>query len=90
MAERYKPTSAEKRMDRLLESRDVALEQIHDLMMSRPQKPIGLLGYIDAFERISNLIIRVENAGAGESKEIVIRFERVPELEFEKEDGGDD
>jgi hypothetical protein len=84
--ERYKPTSKERRMDKLLESRDTALNKFHEILTSGAG-PKGLLAYLETYERVSNLIERVRNAHT-DSKEIVIRF--VDELNFEKEDGEKD
>jgi hypothetical protein len=86
--ERYKPTPADVRMDKLLESRDSLLEKFHLLASdSEIFSPKGLLGFVEAYERTCNLIERIRNAHAGD-KAIVIRFERVKELEeMEKDDG---
>jgi hypothetical protein len=87
--ERYKPTPADVRMDKLLESRDLFLGKIHALALAENLSPKGLIGFLDAYERTSNLIDRIENAHAGD-KAIVIRFERVKELEeMEKDDEKD-
>jgi hypothetical protein len=85
---RYKPRTFEERLDQLLESRDLMLDKIHKLMLSDPDKPTGLCGFLDSYEKSCNLIDRIENAGTRDSQEIVIMF--VDELNFEKDDEGDE
>ena len=64
-------------MDRLYEIRDTALEKLHSMVMEKPKKPTGMLGYFDLFERTVNLINRIENAGADEEgnvQTVVLKF----------------
>lgn len=83
---RYLALSDDELLDYWLEIRDGAVKRIHEVIM-HDDKLKGILALNETYTRSLVNIDDIRNSRAHTGKnEIVVRFERIKELEFEKED----